>query len=190
MSIVTKKGDSGTTGLIGGSRVSKADPRVETYGTIDELGAALGFARSIAGDEEVAGITKTIQRDLFAVGSAVATDPEARKRGDAPVTAAMIAALDEHVERIEGMEGILGDWALPGDHTAAAAYDVARTICRRAERCAVRLADDGGISDQNVITYLNRLSDLLWLLSRLLEVRAGVDSSLRSGEGPKWSRAW
>jgi cob(I)alamin adenosyltransferase len=190
MSIVTKKGDAGTTGLIGGSRVSKGELRVEAYGTVDELGAALGLARAIAGDEEVREITKTIQRELFAVGAVVATDPAARKRGDAPVTAEMIAALDAHVARIEAVEGILGDWAIPGDHAAAAAYDVARTVCRRAERHVVRLSDAGEIDDANVLQYLNRLSDLLWLLGRLLEVRAGVDSALRTEGGPKWSRAW
>jgi cob(I)alamin adenosyltransferase len=190
MSIVTKKGDAGTTGLIGGGRVSKGDLRVEAYGTLDELGAALGFARSIADDEEVREITKTIQRELFAVGAVVATNPEARKRGEAPVTAEMIAVLDEHVTRIEAVEGILGDWAIPGDHSAGAAYDVARTVCRRAERHIVRLADGGELEDANVLSYMNRLSDLLWLLGRLLEVRAGVDSTLRSGGGPKWSRAW
>src|SRR4051812_34803368 len=104
MSIVTKKGDAGTTGLIGGTRVSKGDLRVEAYGTVDELGAALGFARSIAADDEVRDITKTIQRELFAVGAAVATDPESRKKGGRPVTDEMIAALDAHVERIESLE--------------------------------------------------------------------------------------
>ena len=190
MSIVTKKGDAGTTGLIGGLRVSKGDLRVEAYGTLDELGSALGFARSIAADDEVNELTKTIQRELFALGAAVATDPEARTKGPYPVTDAMIAALDAHVERIEAVEGILGDWALPGGHTAAAAYDVARTVCRRAERCIVRLVDSEELEAGPVLTYLNRLSDLLWLVGRLLEVRAGVDSSLRVGEGPKWSRAW
>jgi cob(I)alamin adenosyltransferase len=190
MSIVTKKGDAGRTGLIGGTRVSKADLRVEAYGTIDELGAALGFARSIADDAEVGEIAKTVQRELFAVGAAVATDPEARKKGSPPVTAEMIAALDAHVARIEAVEGILDDWALPGDHAAAAALDVARTVCRRAERHIVRLADAGELEDANVLTYMNRLSDLLWLLGRLLERRAGVDSALRSEGGAKWSRAW
>jgi len=190
MSIATKKGDAGTTGLIGGARVSKADLRVEAYGTVDELGAALGFARSIADDEEVCGIAKTIQRELFAVGAAIATDPAARKHGDMPVTNEMVAALDAHVARIEAMDGIFGDWALPGEHSAAAAFDVARTVCRRAERHIVRLADDGLLAADNVLAYMNRLSDLLWLLGRLLEVRAGIDSSLRTGGGPKWSRAW
>jgi cob(I)alamin adenosyltransferase len=102
----------------------------------------------------------------------------------------MVAALDADVARIEAVEGILGDWALPGGHTAAAAYDVARTVCRRAERHIVRLADAGELEDASVLAYMNRLSDLLWLLGRLLEVRAGVDSALREGGGPKWSRAW
>ena len=190
MSIVTKKGDSGTTGLIGGTRVSKADPRVEAYGTLDELGAALGFARSITGDAEVCEITKTIQRDLFGVSAVIATDPEARKKGPSPLTPEMISALDEHVARIEAVEGILGDWALPGDHAPAAAYDVARTVCRRAERLIVGLVDAGTLDDENVLKYVNRLSDLLWLLGRLLEVRAGVDSALRTDGGPSWSRAW
>jgi cob(I)alamin adenosyltransferase len=190
MSIVTKKGDAGTTGLIGGTRVSKGDLRVETYGTLDELGSALGFARAISDDDEVREITKTIQRDLFRLGAAVATDPEARKKGRPPVEAEMVDALDAHVARIEAVEGILGDWALPGDHAAAAAYDVARTVCRRAERHAVRLRDAGEAFDPIVLAYLNRLSDLLWLLGRLLEVRAGVDSALRESGGPKWSRAW
>jgi cob(I)alamin adenosyltransferase len=191
MSIATKTGDRGTTALIGGARVSKADLRVETYGTIDELGAAMGFARSIAEDVEVNEITKSIQRELFAVCSVVAT-VRGKSKGASPVTQAMIDGLDAHVARIEAMPGIVGDWVLPGDHAAAAAYDVARTICRRAERLAVRLEDEGELIEPLVLTYLNRLSDLLWLLGRLLEVRAGVDSKLRTGakRGAKWSKAW
>lgn len=190
MSIATKKGDGGTTGLIGGTRVSKADLRVDAYGTLDELGAALGFARSITDDDEVAEITRTIQRELFSVSASVATDPEARKKGPSPVTVEMVEALDAHVVRIEAMDGILGDWALPGDHVSAAAYDVARTVCRRAERHIVRLADEGEDVDPNVLAYVNRLSDLIWLLGRLLENRAGINSALRTEGGPKWSKAW
>jgi cob(I)alamin adenosyltransferase len=190
MSIATKRGDKGTTALIGGARVSKADLRVEAYGTLDELGAAMGFARAIAADAEINEIAKTIQRELFALCSVIATE-SGKAKGESPVTGEMIAALDAHVERIEAMEGIVGDWALPGDHAPAAAFDIARTICRRAERHVVRLADEGELTDQNVLVYLNRLSDLLWLLGRLLEVRAGVSSTLRDETGgPKWSRAW
>lgn len=190
MSIATKTGDSGTTGLIGGTRVSKSDLRVEAYGSLDELGAAIGFARSLTDDGEIAGIAKDIQRELFGVCAAVATDPETRRKGESPVTAAMVEALGAHVDAFEAIPGILADWALPGDHPAAAAFDVARTICRRAERHVVRLTEHGDLDDANVLAYVNRLSDLLWLLGRVLEKRAGVDSALRKGGGPKWSKAW
>ncbi len=191
MSIATKAGDGGETGLIGGGRVSKADLRVEAYGTVDELGAAMGFARSICADAEVGALTKEIQRELFAVSGAVA-NPRAADRAEPYVTDAMIDALTAHVNRIEATEGLLSDWSLPGDHAAAAAYDVARTVCRRAERCVVRLAESGEDCPPQVTAYLNRLSDLLWLFGRLLELRAGIESRLRDGEheGPKWSRAW
>ncbi|MDT7543258.1 MAG: cob(I)alamin adenosyltransferase [Acidobacteriota bacterium] len=191
MSIATKAGDAGETGLIGGERVSKADARVEAYGTIDELSATLGFARSICSDKEVGGLTKEIQRELFAVSGAVA-NPQAEAKEPPYVTDAMLNALTDYVHRIEATEGILSDWSLPGDHAAAAAYDVARTICRRAERCVVRLAEtEEGVPPQ-VTIYLNRLSDLLWLFGRLLELRAGINSKLRDEEhgGAKWSRAW
>ena len=191
MSIATKAGDGGDTGLIGGERVSKADARVEAYGTVDELGAAMGFARSICDDAEVRELTKEIQRELFAVSGAVA-NPRATEREEPYVTGAMIERLTAHVHRVEGTEGILSDWSLPGDHAAAAAYDVARTVCRRAERAVVRLAESNEEVPAEVTAYLNRLSDLLWLFGRLLELRAGVNSRLREGEheGPKWSRAW
>ena len=191
MSIATKAGDRGDTGLIGGERVSKADARVEAYGTIDEAGAALGFARSVCEDEEVRELTREIQRELFAVSGAVA-NPRAAERTEPYVTDAMVEQLTAHVHRIEATEGILSDWSLPGDHAAAAAYDVARTVCRRAERAVVRAVEGGEEVPPEVTAYLNRLSDLLWLFGRLLELRAGVNSRLRDGEheGPKWSRAW
>ena len=192
MSIATKHGDGGETGLIGGGRVSKADARVEAYGTIDELGSALGFARAVCEDEEVRALTRAIQRELFVVSGAVANPSSHEASPNTYVTPAMVEALTAHVERIEATEGILSDWSLPGEHAAAAAYDVARTVCRRAERCVVRLAEAGEQVNAQVVPYLNRLSDLLWLMGRLLELRAGVDAKLRdSGHtGPRWSRAW
>jgi cob(I)alamin adenosyltransferase len=192
MSIATKHGDNGRTGLIGGERVSKADLRVEAYGTIDELTSAMGLARAICDDEEVRALTKEIQRELFVVSGAVANPASGGETPSTYVTPAMVEALTGHVNRIERTEGILSDWSLPGEHAAAAAYDLARTVCRRAERCVVRLAETGeGVNDQ-VIPYLNRLSDLLWLFGRLLELRAGVNARLRDDEhhGPRWSRAW
>src|SRR4051812_37158050 len=192
MSIATKHGDKGDTGLIGGARVSKADLRVEAYGTVDELGAALGFARSICDDAGVRDLTKTIQRELFTVAGAIASPSGGAESETTYVSPAMVEALTSHVDRIEATEGILSDWSLPGDHAAAAAFDVARTVCRRAERCIVRLVEAGEVVSTETLAYINRLSDLLWLLGRLLEMRAGVDSSLRDDKhgGPNWSRAW
>lgn len=192
MSIATKRGDGGETGLAGGIRVSKASLRVETYGAIDELNSSLGFARSLCSDEDLRTRTKLIQRELFQVGSALATPPESKK-AQVPVTLEMVEALTAQVHEIESLEGILGDWSLPGEDTAAAAYDVARTICRRAERNVVRLREAGEMVEPNVLAYLNRLSDLLWLYARKLETAAGVSSSLRAlneKPGPRWSRAW
>ena len=192
MSIATKHGDKGDTGLIGGARVSKADVRVEAYGTVDELGASMGFARSICEDAEVRELTKSIQRELFTVAGAVASPLGGAESEMTYVTPEMVESLTAHVTRVEATEGILKDWSLPGDHAAAAAYDVARTVCRRAERADVRLEESGEPVNPHAVPYLNRLSDLLWLMGRLLELRAGVDARLRDGEhaGPRWSRAW
>jgi cob(I)alamin adenosyltransferase len=191
MSISTQRGDGGQTGLAGGIRVSKADPRVEAYGTIDELISQLGFARAICRNQVIHDLTKSIQRELFQVGSAIATPLESRKPQPI-ITDDMVGRLTGEVHRIEATEGLLIDWSLPGGDAVSAAYDVARTICRRAERLAVRLVNDGVELQPNVLKYLNRLSDLLWLFGRLIESEQGVDSKLRDGAntGPKWSRAW
>ena len=191
MSIATERGDGGQTSLPGGIRVSKAELRVEVYGTIDELISSLGFARAICRNEQVREWTQSIQRELFKVGSAIATPPESRKPvpviGDEWVT-----RLTDEVHRIEAMEGLLSDWSLPGSDPVSAAFDVARTICRRTERGTVRLIAEGISIQPNVLRYLNRLSDLLWLFGRLIETEQGVDSRLRqeSTGGPRWSRAW
>lgn len=190
-SIATETGDNGTTALTGGTRVSKADLRVEAYGTVDELNATMGFARSLCSDPEISAWTETIQRTLFRVGAALsrpADDPKAA----IDLTATDVADLTERVHAIEGIEGILADWSLPGAHRESAAFEIARTVCRRAERCAVRLHEAGEAVPSPVIVYLNRLSDLLWLFGRLIEHRAGIDTRLRKEEkaGPEWSRAW
>lgn len=191
-SISTKKGDAGHTSLAGGTRVSKASLRVESYGTVDELNSALGFARAVCDDEELRDRTKVIQRQLFQIGSTLATPPENR-RGDPPVTTQMIEGLTEQVHQLESLEGILADWSVPGESVAGAAYDMARTVCRRAERCVVRLVESGELVDPTVVAYLNRLSDLLFLFSRKLELNLGADASLRRVNkkgGPRWSKAW
>jgi cob(I)alamin adenosyltransferase len=191
VSIATKLGDRGQTGLIGGTRVSKADARVEAYGTVDELNAALGFARSLCPDEAVRSATEQIQRTLFQVGASLATPP-ANRKASAALTLADIDALTSQVYRIENLDGILADWSLPGAHVPSSAFELARTVCRRAERCVVRLEESGEEVQPEVIAYLNRLSDLLWLFGRLLERDAGIDARLRDDgqPGPRWSRAW
>jgi cob(I)alamin adenosyltransferase len=191
MSIATTHGDGGQTALVGGMRISKADLRVEAYGTVDELNSVLGFARSICTNEEIRGWTESIQRTLFRVGSALST-PSDEKKSLQTITPEDVEALTKLVHQIEATEGILSDWSLPGAHTESAAYEVARTVCRRAERIVVRLVTTGVDLKPEVVAYLNRLSDVIWLFGRLIEVNAGVDARLRTGEtaGPKWSRAW
>jgi cob(I)alamin adenosyltransferase len=191
MSIATKRGDKGQTGLAGGIRVSKADLRVESYGTVDELNSVLGFARSICRQKDIHDWTENIQRTLFRLGSALATPPESAKKPP-QISTDDVDHLTDLVHQIEAKEGILSDWSLPGAHTESAAYEMARTVCRRAERATVRLQESGVTVDANVLSYLNRLSDLLWLFARLLELEAGVESRLRDEQhsGARWSRAW
>jgi cob(I)alamin adenosyltransferase len=191
MSISTKRGDAGQTGLAGGIRVSKADLRVESYGSVDELNSVLGFARSICHNEEIAAWTETIQRTLFRLGSALATPPESSKQPPM-LTIDDVEMLTGLVHKIEATEGVLSDWSLPGAHTESAAYEVARTVCRRAERNVVRFVENGGVVNPEVLAYLNRLSDVLWIFGRLIEFNAGIDARLRGEDktGPKWSRAW
>jgi cob(I)alamin adenosyltransferase len=191
MSIATKRGDGGQTGLAGGIRVSKADLRVESYGSIDELNTVLGFARSICQNKEITAWTEEIQRTLFRVGSALATPPESKKQPPV-LTPDDIDRLTNLVHQIEATEGILSDWSLPGAHAESAAYEIARAVCRRAERAAVRFVENGGVVQPAVLPYLNRLSDVIWLFGRLIEFNAGIDARLRddSKGGPKWSRAW
>lgn len=191
MSIATKRGDGGQTGLIGDFRVSKADLRVEAYGSVDELNSVLGFARSICQNGDIRTWTESIQKTLFRLGSLLATAPDASKNPPA-ITVEDVEQLTTLVHTIEALEGILSDWSLPGAHTEAAAFEMARTVCRRAERNVVRLADSGASVDSQVLAYLNRLSDVLWLFGRLLELYAGVDSRLRDDQhaGARWSRAW
>ncbi len=190
-SIATQTGDNGSTALTGGTRVSKADLRVETYGTVDELNAVMGFARSICSDAEICAWTEEIQRTLFRVGAALSR-PGSDPRAANELSLNDVEGLTERVHAIESVEGILADWSLPGAHRESAAYEIARTVCRRAERCAVRLADAGEEISPAPLAYLNRLSDLLWLLGRLIEHRAGINARLREPDtaGPSWSRAW
>ena len=116
---------------------------------------------------------------------------ESKKKKPA-VTTEDVDKLTDLVHKIEATEGILADWSVPGGHTESAAYEIARTVCRRAERSAVRFMESGGVVQPEVLAYLNRLSDVIWLFGRLIEHNAGVNSQLRdeSHSGPNFSKAW
>jgi len=189
MSIATERGDFGETSLPGGVRVSKSDLRVEVYGTIDELISSIGLARSLCPNVEVQDFSKSVQRELFKVGSALAGRTD-KNTTEIAIEDEMVGRLTAEVHRIESLEGLLADWVLPGADPASAAFDVARTVCRRAERLAVRVVESGVEVDGNVVRYLNRLSDLLWLFGRQIEVGMNIDAKLRTNTGPRWSRAW
>jgi cob(I)alamin adenosyltransferase len=190
-SIATRKGDGGVTRLGGGTSISKADARVEAYGAIDELNTFIGVARAQCTDDEIRSQIRAIQRELFAVGSAVSTKAESHK--EIPeITKAMVARLDALVDRFEAEPNVLRDWSIPGECAESAPFDVARAVCRRTERANVRYVTSGGVVQPTVLEYLNRLSDVLWLCARVIEARRGVDARLRDDAhpGPPWSRAW
>ena len=175
MSIATKTGDHGMTGLIYGRRVPKNDPRIETCGTLDELNAALGLARAAGPDEFIAGNLLWIQKSLVQVMGEIGVLPEDLPRyvkdGHGLVTPALTARLDALVKEIEARDISFKGWATPGDSAPAAALDLARTVCRRAERRVCGLQAAGGLTNPEIMIFLNRLSDLLWLFARLAETK-------------------
>ena len=177
MSIVTKTGDQGTTALMYQRRVPKNHARVEACGAVDELNAALGLSRATAEQEAVRAHLLAVQKDLGGVMGELATTPEdyARyvKDGYAVVTSAMTARLESLIRELEADKVSARGWATPGSSLHAAALDMARTVCRRAERRVCALQESDQLQNPELIVYLNRLSDLLWLLARLGERTAG-----------------
>jgi len=159
MSIATKRGDAGQTGLVGGVRVSKAALRVEAYGSVDELNSVLGFARSICQNADIRAWTESIQKTLFRLGSALATQPETKNPSPA-ITAGDVEQLTTLVHTIEATKGILSDSSLPGSFTEAAVFEMARTVCRRAERNVVQFSESGAPVDSQVLAYLNHCQTL------------------------------
>lgn len=176
LKIYTRTGDEGDTGLFGGGRVSKDHPRVEAYGDIDELNAVLGQARSIDMMPRIDEVLAPIQRDLFAIGALLAT-PDLEKMHEqlakARISDERIAQLEGSIDDGEAELEPLKAFIMPGGTPKAAALHVARTVCRRAERAVVRLQRDVEVP-QVVIVYLNRLSDLLFVLARVANRRAGA----------------
>jgi len=173
MSIVTKTGDLGETSLMYNRRVSKCHPRVEAYGDVDELNAAIGLARALSSDAFVADNLLLIQKDLIhlmgELATAIADLQRYVKDGFSRVTPDLTARLETVVVSLEAQKVSFRGWATPGANPAAAGLDVARTVCRRAERRVCALQQASQLDNSEVIVYLNRLSDLLWLLGRRAE---------------------
>jgi cob(I)alamin adenosyltransferase len=170
MRIYTRKGDAGTTGLLfGGARVSKADLRTDAYGTTDEAVSALGLARASLDPGSLVELILRLQRELFVVGAELATHVDRRERltdGVSRVTAPMVTALEHEIDALEADYPMPKEFVIPGESMAGAALDLARTTVRRAERRCVALATEGGLPDSQVIPYLNRLADLLFVMAR------------------------
>ena len=184
MSIATRTGDAGTTGLMFNRRVSKCHPRVEAYGSVDELNTALGLARATARHDFVREPLLAVQKDLVVLMGELATLvedlPRYVEKGFSLVTPAMTAKLDQLIQHIEVQTISFAGWATPGATIHSAALDVARTTCRRAERRACALHEAGQLHNTEIIIYLNRLSDTLWLLARWVETQQGLGPDSRS----------
>jgi cob(I)alamin adenosyltransferase len=174
LKIYTKTGDTGETSLFDNTRVSKADARVDAYGEVDELNACLGVARAAGVDEEIGALIESLQKDLFALGARLA-DPSARiaaRVEKVVIGSDTIERLELTIDRLEAMLPPLRRFILPGGSPAGSALHLARTVCRRAERRVIGLGS--GAVDPILLVYMNRLSDLLFVMARVVNHRAGV----------------
>jgi cob(I)alamin adenosyltransferase len=175
--IYTRTGDSGDTGLFGGGRVSKDDLRVEAYGSVDELNASLGVAAAACDDPDLSALIRRLQSELFVLGGDLATpgtDDETRGRSTVSrVAEEMVAALEPEIDRLEAELSPLRNFILPGGSDLAAALHLSRTVCRRAERRCVTLLHHEEMNPQ-VVRYLNRLSDLIFVMARAANLRSGA----------------
>jgi cob(I)alamin adenosyltransferase len=177
MRIYTKKGDDGTTGLLYGGRVSKADLRTEVYGTLDETVSALGLARAAGLVERVEQIVVRIQREMFLVGAQLATSADNQDRlqeGISKVSPAMTEQAERDIDALLEEHPLPQEFILPGALLSSAGLDVARSTIRRAERQAVALDKEGLVADPEILRYLNRVSDLLFACARYEEAERGT----------------
>jgi len=176
-SIVTKSGDRGQTGLLYGGRVSKTDLRTEAYGAVDETISALGLARALTRHDMRRSTILRVQRELFTVGAELATDAsqyDTLRQHFLVVTEAMTGQLEGEIGLLEAVVPLADAFVIPGGTSAAAALDVARTVCRRAERRIVAVQEAGMLPNPEVLRYMNRLSDLLFMLARAEEGKAST----------------
>jgi cob(I)alamin adenosyltransferase len=172
--LTTGTGDAGYTGLLGEQRVPKYDPRPDTFGTVDEATSALGLARAATKDQHVKEMILALQQDLYLLMAELAAPPENYDKLGYRVTAEHIHRLERQEEALKRELEIPNKFVIPGDTLEGAALDLARTIIRRAERMAAKLLHDGVITNKEVVVYLNRLSDLVFLLARYVEVQSSL----------------
>lgn len=164
--IYTKVGDKGTTSLIGGTKVLKSDLRIEAYGTIDELNSYVGLCNDLLTDEQSRNVLKEIQDRLFTIGSSLACDPEKDPKMKIPdLKEDDVSLLEKEIDAMNEDLPVMKHFILPGGHVTVSHIHIARCICRRAERCCVRL-NEQAIEDVLILKYLNRLSDYLFVLAR------------------------
>jgi cob(I)alamin adenosyltransferase len=167
--IYTKTGDKGTTSLIGGTKVEKSHLRIETYGTVDELNAHIGFCHDHIENSAIKNLLLEIQDRLFTIGSSLATDPEKEPKMKIPdLKETDIQLLEKQIDRMTEELPPMTAFILPGGHPTVSALHIARCVCRRAERCCVRMQHEGMEIVPMVIIYINRLSDYLFVLSRYM----------------------
>lgn len=172
--VTTRTGDTGYTGLIGKERVPKWDPRPDTFGTLDEATSALGIARAVTADHEMKELILTLQRELYQVMAELALSPEAYEESQFKITEEHVAILERRSDELKKETEIGNVFIIPGETLPSAALDLARTVVRRGERLAARLYHDGVIANVEILRYLNRLSDLLFILARFEEQHAGA----------------
>ncbi|MHA4843479.1 cob(I)yrinic acid a,c-diamide adenosyltransferase [Flavitalea antarctica] len=173
--IYTKTGDSGTTSLIGGTKISKADLRIEAYGTVDELNSYIGLCRDLIADEHSKLILQEIQDRLFTIGSSLAVDPGKESKLMIPdLHEADINLLEQEIDVMNEALPAMKNFILPGGHVTVSNIHITRCVCRRAERLSVRLIDVTHENYPLVIKYLNRLSDYLFILARFIGKELGA----------------
>lgn len=167
MKIYTKTGDKGTTSLIGGTKVAKSHLRIEAYGTVDELNSWIGLCHDLLSDDTCRGILREVQDRLFTIGSSLACDPEKEPKMRIPdLEERDVSLLEKEIDRMNEAIPPMKSFILPGGHPTLSQLHVARCVCRRAERCCVRLHEENQQVEAIIIKYLNRLSDHLFVLSR------------------------
>ncbi len=172
--IYTKTGDRGRTALIGGVKVSKADLRIESYGTVDELNAYVGLCRDVITDEPVRDVLYNIQNKLFVIGAQLACDPDKNLKIEIPaLEEEEVTLLEKEIDRMDDALEPMKNFILPGGHIYISYLHIARTVCRRAERVSVALSDHSVVNPL-IIVYLNRLSDYLFVLARYTGLQYGV----------------